>query len=433
QNQYLYRRKSLDFMIGTKVTDNKFDKYLQQIHAHQRVQRRRRFAQIALIMSILIGGFTLFQSYTQSSAPYTWRTFTHENLSEAKVATLLAEDSMGILVSHPLIGLDTLKGPADYIRFQELIALIEESAMDEAPSSSSINFIPVENRKTPEEENKSLTQEKRLSTENATLSPFNLRIRGSHRAGASIRFEIDNYDPYVRYRIDFGNGVIRQITSKTTYKYPLSGSYNVRLIATSVDRGSSVFSKRIRIAAPLESSFVDTGKKAKKKRKNLSNPDFDLSRLNDATEWTVPRSSSKDKKTVNTEKEKVQVVDLNKQTQKEEPKVVPVADLDDPLVFSDKMPHYPGGKEAMKQYLRRKLKYPQGALSQQIQGQVIVQFVVDPYGQVSQAKIIKGLGGGCDEEALRMVNNMPKWIPGENNGMRVPVYQSIPIIFKLYE
>ena len=419
-------------MIGTKVTDNKFDKYLQQIHAHQRVQRRRRFAQIALIMSILIGGFTLFQSYTASNAPYSWRTFTHENLSEDKVATLLAEDSMGILVSHPLIGLDTLKKADDYVRFQELIALIEASAMDEEPSSSSINFIPVENRKTVSEDRENPPQEKRLSTENATLSPFNLRIRGAHRAGASIRFEIDNYDTRVRYRIDFGNGVIRQITNKTTYKYPLSGSYNVRLIATSVDRGSSVFSKRIRIAAPLESSFVDSGKKVKKKRKDISSSDFDLSRLNDATEWTVPRSSSKDKKVQETKKDKVQVVDLNKQTQKEEPKLLPVADLDDPLVFSDKMPHYPGGKAAMNSYLERKLKYPSNALNRQIQGQVIVQFVIDPYGQVSQAKIIKGLGGGCDEEALRVVNNMPKWIPGENKGMRVPVYQSIPIVFKLY-
>lgn len=91
----------------------------------------------------------------------------------------------------------------------------------------------------------------------------------------------------------------------------------------------------------------------------------------------------------------------------------------------------PEPKFNMTDYLIKNLVYPKAAMKAKIQGKVIVQFVVNEEGSVSNAKIIRGIGGGCDEEALRVVNGMPKWKPGMTDGKPVKVYYAQPITFRL--
>lgn len=104
---------------------------------------------------------------------------------------------------------------------------------------------------------------------------------------------------------------------------------------------------------------------------------------------------------------------------------------DTPFTYVEQMPSFPGGMEAMYAFIRDHLDFPQIAKENRISGQVIVQFVVSKEGDILNAKVVRSLGGGCDEEALRVINSMPRWKPGMHNGRAVPVTFTIPMKFVL--
>jgi periplasmic protein TonB len=94
-------------------------------------------------------------------------------------------------------------------------------------------------------------------------------------------------------------------------------------------------------------------------------------------------------------------------------------------------PSFPGGEEARIRYLQENLRYPQMAREAGIQGTVFVTFVVERDGSVTDVRVIRGIGGGCDEEAIRVVRNMPRWQPGRQRGQPVRVQFNMPIRFVL--
>ena len=97
----------------------------------------------------------------------------------------------------------------------------------------------------------------------------------------------------------------------------------------------------------------------------------------------------------------------------------------------EEMPSYPGGEAKLMEYVAKNIKYPQIARETGIQGRVFVGFVVEPDGSVSNVKVLRGIGGGCDEEAMRVVKSMPKWKPGKQRGKAVRVSYMLPVNFKL--
>jgi protein TonB len=105
----------------------------------------------------------------------------------------------------------------------------------------------------------------------------------------------------------------------------------------------------------------------------------------------------------------------------------------EPKIFTyvEQMPEYPGGDAARQDYLNKNLRYPDLARENNISGRVTVRFVVSEDGSISDVQVVKGIGGGCDEEAKRVVQKMPKWKPGKQNGRAVKVYFTLPIIFTL--
>ena len=114
------------------------------------------------------------------------------------------------------------------------------------------------------------------------------------------------------------------------------------------------------------------------------------------------------------------------------PAVVPPPPPDNkPLRTVQQMPSFPGGKEALLKYLQNNLRYPEAAIDQNIQGTVLVEFVVNEDGSVSDVTPLKELGGGCTQEASRVIKAMPKWNPGKNNGKAVKVYYKVPVTFRL--
>lgn len=97
----------------------------------------------------------------------------------------------------------------------------------------------------------------------------------------------------------------------------------------------------------------------------------------------------------------------------------------------DIMPEFPGGDIAMKNYIFKHLEYPTSAMENGIQGRVMVEFIIDENGKVTNAKVLKGIGGGCDEAALKVVNAMPRWKPGVMDGKVVKVRFVLPVTFQL--
>ena len=115
------------------------------------------------------------------------------------------------------------------------------------------------------------------------------------------------------------------------------------------------------------------------------------------------------------------------------PIVVVEEEVEEDVIFTvvEDQPSYPGGEEARIRYLQANLDYPQMAREAGIQGTVFVTFVVERDGSVTDVRVLRGIGGGCDEEAVRVVSNMPRWTPGRQRGQPVRVQFNMPIRFVL--
>lgn len=97
----------------------------------------------------------------------------------------------------------------------------------------------------------------------------------------------------------------------------------------------------------------------------------------------------------------------------------------------EEMPEFPGGQAAMMKHIASNIKYPRVAQQQGLEGRVIVNFVINSKGEVDNVEVVKGIGGGCDEEAVRVIKSLPKFKPGKQNGRPVSVKFTVPIKFAL--
>ena len=101
------------------------------------------------------------------------------------------------------------------------------------------------------------------------------------------------------------------------------------------------------------------------------------------------------------------------------------------FIIVESMPAFPGGVEKLIEYLHNNIKYPTQAKEIGIQGKVFVSFVIEKDGSVSDIILLRGIGGGCDEEAIRVIKNMPKWMPGKQRNIPVRVRFTLPVSFRL--
>ncbi len=103
------------------------------------------------------------------------------------------------------------------------------------------------------------------------------------------------------------------------------------------------------------------------------------------------------------------------------------------IVFTavEQSPSFPGGQEAFYQYLAKNLKYPAEAVKKNVQGRAILTFVIEKDGSLTDIKVVRGLGSGTDEEAVRVLKASPKWNPGVQNKRKVRVQYSVPINFSM--
>jgi protein TonB len=108
--------------------------------------------------------------------------------------------------------------------------------------------------------------------------------------------------------------------------------------------------------------------------------------------------------------------------------ISPIETQEGPFIDAEKMPEFNGN---LYDYLGNEIKYPKVALESNVSGKVLVSFVVDINGNIGQVELLQKIGFGCDEEAVRVIKNMPVWTPGEQNKRKVNVKIVLPIVFEV--
>jgi protein TonB len=121
----------------------------------------------------------------------------------------------------------------------------------------------------------------------------------------------------------------------------------------------------------------------------------------------------------------VDIADLQKQ------QVISEDKTDEILTIVEQQPEFPGGLSELRKYLKDNIIYPVVAQENGIRGKVTLKFVVNREGLISQVQIMKGVDPSLDKEAVRVVQSMPKWIPGKQNGKTVNVWFTLPVDFQL--
>jgi TonB family protein len=115
------------------------------------------------------------------------------------------------------------------------------------------------------------------------------------------------------------------------------------------------------------------------------------------------------------------------------PKHRPASDPRNPVfTIVEQMPSFPDGEKALSEYLSKNVKYPEASREYGLPGTVYIGFIVEKDGSLSNIAIKRGLSGGCSEEAMRVIETMPKWIPGRQQGKMVRVAFTLPIKFNPY-
>jgi protein TonB len=137
------------------------------------------------------------------------------------------------------------------------------------------------------------------------------------------------------------------------------------------------------------------------------------------------------------ELKQVEVADVTQEGEAEVVFTEPVQEVadkgDEDMIFTvvEQKASFPGGFEAMMKFLQKNLKYPASARRMGVDGKVFIEFIVDKEGKMSDIKVLKGVSADCDKEAVRVVEMMPPWTPGRQNGKSVKSKFVLPITFKL--
>lgn len=149
--------------------------------------------------------------------------------------------------------------------------------------------------------------------------------------------------------------------------------------------------------------------------------DMDTQKEDNTARGVVTQEGSDDADKFKAVQEQVVVKEPEPEVKKEEKIFVAV----------EQQAEFPGGQGALMKWLSQNVRYPETAQQNDVQGRVIVKFVVEKDGSIGTATILKGVDKDLDREALRVVKKMPKWQPGKNNGVAVRSYFNLPVVFKL--
>ena len=438
----------------------KIEDYLKNLEKKEKEQTRKKGLTFLLIAIILISGISTIKLFLPD---HSLNIYQFTDIDDQKIAELEKADALPIILKLDENIQDTIFSMEDYIDFQILIE-ITESDRNYEMAEQSLPPLPNGEQSARDE-----------------LPNFKLKVLGKRLKDNKLWFSIKNYDPEGEYFIDFGNGYKTSTQKLVNYTYHRPGNYEVTL--TSKMGNQTLFHvQTIQIETP-EQQFAEA---TTNERRTIDQESFGVNKTNSEEKNRVTDElnlnsqkneiANKQNNEENTEKptsrsQNLEFTDLQKEEETEAikpknpialraplsvrqgtersplpeyeetednedpesvlPKVVDRTDASRPISFADRMPQFPGGSRALTKFVKENRKYPSKAIEKEVEGVVYIRFVVNPDGGISDPYIIKSVGYGCDEEAKRLVYSMPKWFPGEHKGVKVSVYKTIPVSFKL--
>lgn len=113
------------------------------------------------------------------------------------------------------------------------------------------------------------------------------------------------------------------------------------------------------------------------------------------------------------------------------PHIEDTTEIETIYLIMEQLPEFPGGEEALRQYLADSIRYPEQAVADSIEGRVICRMVIHKDGSVSDVEVLRGVHPLLDAEAIRVIEAMPKWTPGKVKGEAVDAYLPVPVVFRL--
>ena len=254
-----------------------------------------------------------------------------------------------------------------------------------------------------------------------TIPNIFFRVKGSQLEGEKLTFSIEGYRPDIIYTMQFGDGRQKRVGREVVFTYERSGIFQPTLIASNAS-GATRRSTRTIVISKKEN--------IKPAEKNLLVSRDSAPENKSATTEKVESRNIAEQESTTPEIPKEDIVENDPAEENKLDETAEQAPVRRALKFAEEMPSFPGGTAAMYKYLNGKLNYPTLAFDNQIEGNVYLQFVVHPDGSRSKFHILKGIGYGCDEEVIRVVKQMPKWVPGKHNGSIVPVVYTLKVNFK---
>ncbi len=405
--------------------NTQFDNYLDRIEAIEKKERKKKvFYGLAAILLLggAAAGFLLWQGSSTALMTYGYK-----ELDTEKVRQLIENGEAPFAVYHSEMGRDTISSEEDFELFVSMVELMNQNI-----ASNVADFMEEDTQEFEFDEE---------DPEDERLPVFFVDIDGERSAGSVLTMTIEDYDPSIVYTLLTGNGDRVRLRKETQYTYQYGGDYLLRLYASKQSYRTSVYTKRMEISgapAPEETntSIAATETPSLPELAENLRMSLDSQRQDSGTEILLASADN----------DVIPFNDLSFEVEDDDtPVEVPTAeevasntareretvDFSKPMFVVDQMPVYPGGVRSMSRYFRKNFRYPAGAREAGVDGQVFVRFVVQPDGSLTDITVFRGLGYGCDEEAIRLVRNMPNWEPGIYQGREVAVYKEIPITFQL--
>ncbi|MEZ4829796.1 MAG: TonB family protein [Bacteroidia bacterium] len=253
-----------------------------------------------------------------------------------------------------------------------------------------------------------------------------LSVIGNPVAGDPLQFRIVNYDPAFTYSLNTGDGVWQNVSKETTYRYSEPGNYKAILSFQRPGEPAFVVSRFVKINAP-EPDAEETP--VASQETTLTKPII-LPAETLAQRTITPTKTEPEVKPALPPASQPEASRVPEPPKPKTGTPPPVNTASTPMEYAEKMPEFPGGNQALNEFFNNQIRYPEIARENEVEGKVYVRFTVLPDGSATGFSVVRGIGFGCDEEALRIVRNMPKWKPGEHQGQKVSVIKTLPITFR---
>ncbi|MEM9721313.1 MAG: TonB family protein [Bacteroidota bacterium] len=451
---------------------------------HRRKQARQTTIVAGSILALLLVGFLLSRSILFSSGgaknEVEEGVFLLENVSPDLVHEYFATQDEGMIIKYKDLYVtlfsvedyydlvEKLSGNDTHTEFSDAFSTVDTLVGDNFALDP---FIPLEpNTDLPTSEDAPLVSESKII------------IQGDRLASSSLQFTISNFDPRLNYEVNFGDGSLKdKLQREFFHEYKKGGSYTVELkgyfgteeifstsrkinIDKEATRPPAILVKANsrkparttptsgRSVAANSASNGENGQENDRNIQAVNPPSLSLSSVGDAPVFPNSDQAETNLKDPSIQKSEGQAD--SEDASRSEALVSSVASPEiytdpsasntnnqplrrykktyvEPLKIANQMPTFPGGSSALLNFLNERLNYPQAAKDFSVEGIVYVQFIVDEEGEIRNTQVVRGLGHGCDKEALRIVREMPRWIPGRHEGEIVPVIYTIPINFRL--